>query len=203
MTASALETVPIGRFLDDLASAAPAPGGGAAAGLAGALAAALVAMVCRVTARREPPGAELLEAARRADELRGRMARLTADDATAYGAVLAARRAHDPAAEAALARATEVPLAVARAAADVLALAGEVAPAARASTLGDLGVALALAAAALDGATITARANVAEMADPARARAAGAEIDGLVADGQARRGRAAEAIARRAGAPAP
>lgn len=201
---SHLEAVPIGRFLDDLASAAPAPGGGAAAGLAGALAAALVAMVCRVTARREPPGAELLEAARRADELRGRLARLTADDATAYGAVLAARRAHDPAAaEAALARATEVPLAVARSAADVLALAGEVAPAARASALGDLGVALALATAALDGATITARANVAEMAGAARARAAGAEIDGLVADGQARRSRAAAAIARRAEPPAP
>jgi formiminotetrahydrofolate cyclodeaminase len=121
------------------------------------------------------------------------------DDAGAYRAVLAARRANDAAAaEAALARATEVPIAVARSARDVLALAGELAPAARASALGDVGVALALAGAALDGAAITARANLAEMADAERARRAATQIDGLVADGQARRRRAAEAIARRA-----
>ena len=204
LTVSGLEAAPVGRFLDDLASAAPTPGGGAAVGLTGALAAALVAMVCRLTARREPLAPGLLEAASRADELRRRLAHLTTDDAAAYDEVLGARRANDPsAAEAALARATDVPLAVARSAGDVLALVGEVAPAARASALADLGVALALAEAALNGAVITARANLVEMADAARARAAGAEIDGLVAQGQARRHRAAEAIAQRSERPRP
>ncbi len=41
----------LASFLDRLASGEPAPGGGAAAALAGATAAALVAMACRVTAR--------------------------------------------------------------------------------------------------------------------------------------------------------
>ena len=45
------------EFLTALGSGAPAPGGGAAASLCGALAAALVAMVCRVTAERDPSAA--------------------------------------------------------------------------------------------------------------------------------------------------
>ena len=40
----------IDEFLDDLGSSAPAPGGGAAAGLLGAQACALAEMVCHLTA---------------------------------------------------------------------------------------------------------------------------------------------------------
>ena len=37
------------RYLDDLASALPAPGGGSTAALSGAMGAALASMVCRIT----------------------------------------------------------------------------------------------------------------------------------------------------------
>src|SRR3954464_4515909 len=40
---------PVRRFLDELASAAPAPGGGSIAALSGAMAAGLLTMVCDLT----------------------------------------------------------------------------------------------------------------------------------------------------------
>ena len=40
---------PVTNFLDELASNAPAPGGGSVAALSGALGAALVSMVCNLT----------------------------------------------------------------------------------------------------------------------------------------------------------
>ncbi len=42
----------IEKFLDDLAGAAPTPGGGSAAAVMGAMGAALVSMVCNVTLAR-------------------------------------------------------------------------------------------------------------------------------------------------------
>src|SRR5207248_3340135 len=78
--------------LDRLASGEPAPGGGAAAALAGATAAALVAMACRVTARRAPSEA-LAAAVDAADELRHRLMALMHEDVEAYAAVLEWRRA--------------------------------------------------------------------------------------------------------------
>lgn len=48
-----IETESIGKYLDDLASGAPTPGGGAAAALTLAQAAALISMVCNFTLGRE------------------------------------------------------------------------------------------------------------------------------------------------------
>ena len=64
----AVEDDAVGRYLADLASAAPAPGGGSAAALAAALGAALVAMTCRVTAKHAgaaPEGARSASSPRR------------------------------------------------------------------------------------------------------------------------------------------
>ena len=41
------------RYLDDLASAQPTPGGGSTAALSGAMGAALASMVCRITMGKE------------------------------------------------------------------------------------------------------------------------------------------------------
>jgi formiminotetrahydrofolate cyclodeaminase len=85
----------VGRYLADLASAAPAPGGGSAAALAAALGAALVAMTCRVTAKHAgaaPEGRPLGELAEQADSLRRRLTALANDDARVYSDVIAARR---------------------------------------------------------------------------------------------------------------
>jgi formiminotetrahydrofolate cyclodeaminase len=185
-------------FLTTLASAAPAPGGGCAAAVGAALAAALVSMVCRVTAARGgDPG--LAEAAAAADGARSRLLGLAADDAAAYRAVIAARRASPEARAAALERATEVPLEIAASAHEVLALAARVVRGARASTMGDLWVAAALAHGALDGAAITARLNLRDMADPEFRRAAEQALAERVTGGDALHRATREAVAERVG----
>ena len=76
---------PLGQFLDQIAARSPAPGGGGAAAMTGAVAAGLVAMAARFSAA-QLPGAE--ELAARADQLRHRAAELVDEDAQAYRRVL-------------------------------------------------------------------------------------------------------------------
>jgi formiminotetrahydrofolate cyclodeaminase len=75
--------------LDAFAAHSPAPGGGAAVALTAALAAGLVAMAA---AYADSPPEGLPE---RAHHLRARALQLADDDASAYGAVLAARSSGD------------------------------------------------------------------------------------------------------------
>jgi len=198
-----VESESVGSFLAALASGSPAPGGGSAAALAGALAAALVAMVCRVTAEREVGAAGLAGLALEADALRQRLARLVSDDAAAYQAVLTARRlpaeARPAASEAALRKATEAPLASVAAAGEVLALCDRAAAGARMSTLGDLRVAGLLAGAALEAGAVTARINLRDMTDTALAGLWGEQLGALLAEGRARGQHVAEAIEGRTG----
>jgi formiminotetrahydrofolate cyclodeaminase len=76
---------PVGQFLDQVAARSPAPGGGAAAALTGALAAGLAAMAARFSTAQLPGAADL---AARADQLRHRAAELVDEDAQAYTRVL-------------------------------------------------------------------------------------------------------------------
>src|SRR5579859_4790722 len=73
-------------FSDDLASSAPVPGGGSAAAYAGAMGAALVAMVGRIAERKETSDATTALIAE-ADNLRSDFIRLVDDDSAAYGRV--------------------------------------------------------------------------------------------------------------------
>jgi len=180
----------VGRYLADLASAAPAPGGGSAAALAAALGAALVAMTCRVTAKHAgaaPEGRPLGELAEQADSLRRRLTALANDDARVYSDVIAARRLPGPererAVQRALERATEVPERVAAESRHVLALCERIAPCARASTLSDLGVAAILAHGALRAGALTARTNLAGIADGDFTGETARRVDALVAEG--------------------
>lgn len=189
----------LASFLDRLASDEPAPGGGAAAALAGATAAALVAMACRVTARRAPSEA-LAAAVGAADDLRRRLMTLMDEDSEAYAAVLESRRApperRAPLVEAAMRRATTVPLDTARAAADVLELSATVLDAVRASVVGDLAVAVALAGAALEASALTARINLRELAEGDFARAVRDTLERLALGADARRALAQRIAAR-------
>ena len=198
----ALITQPVDAFLAALASGAPAPGGGAAAALAGALAAALVAMVCRVTVARDPSAGTLEAVASSADGLWRRLFALVDDDVVAYRHVIEARRrgaGARPALEAALARATDVPLALVTGSRDVLAMCEAVGTRARPSALSDLGVAASLAWGALEAGAVTARANLKELTDSEFVRESEQRLKGLVMEGETLCRRASEAIAKRAG----
>lgn len=115
---------PLGSFLNAIAAKEPAPGGGAVAATALAMAAGLVAMAARFS------GGQLANADERAahaDRLRERAAPLAERDAQAYGQVVAAYRLpREPDPEerrerirTALRGAAEVPAEIARTAAEV------------------------------------------------------------------------------------
>ncbi len=81
--------LPLGRFMDMVASREPAPGGGASAAVAVALAAALTAMAARFSADHLADAETIAD---RAEELRNRVMPLAQADAAAYGRVLDAYR---------------------------------------------------------------------------------------------------------------
>ena len=163
----------VGEFLDELAAARPAPGGGSAAALAVALAAALCAMTAELSAR------QLAESPRLAADSRGllrRAAPLAQADADAYGGVLAALRTPSQAGgrpreervSAALAQATEVPLEVAKLGDRVAALAAEIADRGNPAVRGDALIAARLAAAAAQAAAALVHINLASEPDDPR-----------------------------------
>ena len=84
---SSLLDQPVRGFLDQLAARTPAPGGGGAAAVTGALAAGLVAMAARFSVRQLTGADDLAD---QADELRRRETDLVDLDARAYQAVLEA-----------------------------------------------------------------------------------------------------------------
>jgi formiminotetrahydrofolate cyclodeaminase len=132
-------------LLDRIGERTPAPASGAAAALAGALAAALVELAARFS--------EDEEALARALELRERFVALADDDAAAYADFMRTRSDEDRA------RTIAVPLAVADAAAETAALGERLAEHGRPSTVGDALVAAELARAAARSATLLVELN--------------------------------------------
>jgi len=177
-------------WLEELAGGAPVPGGGSAAALAGALAGALVAMVARLTTGRKAYAAvqgRVAEIVAEADALRAQLRRLVDDDAAAYARVSAAyklpkdapgrRRAVDEA----LVGAARTPLAMARGAARLAALAGEIGAIGNKNASSDAKVAAVLASAALTGAIENVRVNVASLSEPGLGRSLLEEAERLLA----------------------
>jgi glutamate formiminotransferase/formiminotetrahydrofolate cyclodeaminase len=172
-------------WLQDLASAQPVPGGGSASALAGALAAALVQMVCRLTigkkayAAVEPRAREILAEAGR---LHGELRRLVDEDAAAYAAVSATYKLpkDDPdrarRIDAALLGAAQTPLDGAKRAIRVLFLAHELGKIGNKNTHSDATVALHCAHAAIYGMLENVDTNLASLSN----RSLGARLDSEV-----------------------
>jgi methenyltetrahydrofolate cyclohydrolase len=161
------------RLLEEVAAPTPAPGGGACCGWAAALAAALVEMAAGVAEAQADVGQEEgtgiderlggLRAVRpRATQLRLQATELADRDRASYAPVLAAERTGNPAeVERALARAADVPFALAGVGAEVAELARQVLVAGRPSLRGDAMTALELARAACRAATGLVQINLA------------------------------------------
>ena len=176
-----LSTTSLGDYLDALAAATPAPGGGSAAGVAGAMAAALVEMVAGLSlAKSGAAGAEHSELQRTAIE-RARGARvdllqLAEDDAVAYGAFMEAlklpkatddeRTARTAAISAAAQRAAEVPLATLRATVAVAEAARSIQDKSLLAAASDLEVAARFARASGESAAENVEANLPYIEDP-------------------------------------
>lgn len=81
------------RFLDELASKSPAPGGGSASAIAAAMGAGLMSMVVALTETSEMPEddrARIEQAGARAQELGTELLRCADEDTEAFNAVMAA-----------------------------------------------------------------------------------------------------------------
>jgi formiminotetrahydrofolate cyclodeaminase len=167
------------EFTHDLASGSPAPGGGAAAALSGALGASLIAMVCHLTIGRknyEHLQSQFEAMLVRADELRVRLLDSIQTDADAYTEVMKAYQlpkqseqekvARTAAVQAALKRAAEIPLEVAVACGEVLSM-GETAAQGNKNAVSDAGAGALMAEAGLRAAMLNVEINLGLITDDA------------------------------------
>jgi formiminotetrahydrofolate cyclodeaminase len=202
----------IDAFTTRLASKASTPGGGAAAGLVGALAAALAAMVANLTTGKEKFAAveEAMQATvAEAEGLRARLLELMDEDTAAFDRVMACYRmakgteaekaARKEALQAALDTAADAALAICRGCGQVMPLARRTAEDGNPMLVSDAGCAAAFAEAGLQAALITVKINVDSLADRERARAIWAEGEGLAEAAAAERRQVLEIVYGRLG----
>ena len=185
-------------FSDDLASAAAVPGGGSAAAYAGALGAALTAMVGRIAERKEKSeGTSALIA--EADNLRADFLRLVDDDSAAFAQVSEAmklpkstdeeKKARKERLQSALLAASRVPLEVAKTSRRLLDLCERAVATAPSATVSDIGVGALMGEAALSGAALNVMINLASITDAAQVKALSEDLDGAVDGAEAQRKR--------------
>jgi len=176
-------------FIGDLAKGTPSPGGGSAAAHAGAMGAALVAMVARLTVGKKKYAdveQRMWQIIEEADNLRARLTAAVNEDAAAFENYLAAVRLPKDTAEQQSARAEALekatlqtiqsPLEVARMAVTVMSLAVEVAQKGNLNAISDGASGAAMANAALTSAGLNIRINCPNLQDQRTSRTVIAEL---------------------------
>lgn len=165
-------------YLDDLASSNSTPGGGSAAAVSGAMAAALACMVCRLTlgkAKYAEVQGEISMLLHQAEEQRRRFQQLMAEDIAAYGNLSAGlklpreteeqREARTTAIQQGLVQAAFVPLEMCERANALAQLCVRVAEIGNANVISDIAAAAMLAASAGTAAAWMVRVNLQSLKD--------------------------------------
>jgi len=165
-------------FLDELASKASTPGGGSAAAIMGAMGAALISMVGNFTVGKK--GYEDVEAEARdildeSEALRDQLTEMIKADVDVFNQVMSAygmsketdeeKAARSEAIQSALKEATDVPLACARASAEVIKLSKPIAEKGNKNVISDAGVAVLAGQAALMSAALNVYINIGGIKD--------------------------------------
>lgn len=173
-----LREMSIGGFVDELASSSAAPGGGSAAALSGALGAALVSMVCRLTAGKK--GYEEFEEEVNAvlplsEELHGKLLRAIDLDSAAFEKVMDAfalpkgtdeeKAARSEAIQTAFKGACESPRQTAADCLEILRLCVRVSGKTNINAASDLGVGASMALAGLESAAMNVLINLPSIRD--------------------------------------
>ncbi len=154
-------------FCDQLSVDSPAPGGGSASALAGALSSALVSMVANLTVKNReyrPHWEEMRRIAPRAQEMKESLLAAIDDDTRAFNNWMEAARSGGDV-QAAVREAIEVPLRVLRLAREAADLAGIVAERGMQASVSDSGVAASAARTAAEGACMNVLINLGEITD--------------------------------------
>ena len=185
-------------FSDDLASAAPVPGGGSASAYAGALGAALAAMVTRIAMKKSDDEA-LRDYATDMDNLRNDFLRLVDDDSAVYARVAEAMKlpktsdaekaARTERIQAALLAAARVPLELAKTSRRLLDACERGLPKAPDAAVSDIGVGALMAEAALRGAAMNVMINLASLEDRGQVKALSEDLDRALDGADAQRKR--------------
>jgi formiminotetrahydrofolate cyclodeaminase len=188
-----LSDKPVQTFLDELASSAPAPGGGSAAALAAAIGAALVSMVANLTVGKSKYADvqdDIQRILARSEELRHRCLALLESDVEAYTKVSAAykmprdteeqKQARSLAIQEALKGATAVPMQLAEACVEILELCPESADKGNVMAVSDIGVGALMAEAALRAAALNVWINLGSIKDEAFVEREGKRLDNLL-----------------------
>ena len=184
------------EFSDELASDAPVPGGGSAAAYAGALGAALAAMVARIAMKKSDDPA-LREYVAEMENLRADFLRLVDDDSAAYARVSEAmklpkatddeKKARTERLQVALLAASRVPLEVAKTGRRLLEACERGLAKAPAAAVSDLGVGALMAEAALRGAAMNVMINLSSLKDHAQVKALSEDLDRAIEGADAQR----------------
>lgn len=186
-----IEELTITDYLARLASADATPGGGAAAGLTGAQACALLSMAGNLSRgkRYADVSGQIDEIVSFCDSGRERLLALTAADADAFDAVMAAlraprgtdeeKRARETRLADALRTAARVPLDIMRETMRLTTPASILAAIGNPQLVSDVGIALHLMAAACDSARLNVLINLRELEDAEFVERAHAELEAL------------------------
>ena len=173
-----LAEMTVTQFADVLASEAPAPGGGSTAALAGALGAALTAMVCRLTEGRkkyEEFEAHVLEVKEKATALQAKFIDVMDRDteafmviSNAYGMPKATdeeKAARSAAIQAGLVKSTETPMEMMELSAETIALTESLLGKFNTASASDLGVGALTLRTAVQGAWLNVLINIGSLKD--------------------------------------
>ena len=163
----------LNKFLDELASSSPAPGGGSVAALAGALGSALTSMVCNLTVGKKKYAEverEMRAVLVASESLRGIFRGLIEKDTDAFNKVMEAfslpkdsedqKALRSTAIQQAMKEATLIPLEVMKHVIDAVALAKTVASKGNANSVSDAGVSALMLRAGLEGAAMNVEINL-------------------------------------------
>ena len=193
--AAPLMSMTASRFVDEVSTESPAPGGGSVAALMGSLGAALATMVANLTVGKkgyEGAWADLAAMAERGQALKDRLARAVDEDTDAFNRVMEAMRLpkgtpeqqaeRSRAVDAANKAAADVPLQTARLCLEAIELADLAAKQGNRNSASDAGVAALASRAGVEGAALNVRINLAGIADEAFKASAATAAAALEAD---------------------
>jgi len=188
----------IEQFLEALASHSATPGGGSAAAIIGAMGAALVSMVCNLTIGKKKYAeveGDMKDVLAKSETLRRKLIGMIEDDVKAFDAVMGAygmpketdaeKDVRAQAIQAALKQATDVPLACARAAREVIDIAATASDKGNLNVISDAGVGVLAGYAALRSAALNVFTNARMITDKTFAEAKLKELNQLLAGAEA------------------
>jgi formiminotetrahydrofolate cyclodeaminase len=193
MMSEKLTEKPVRTFLDELASSAPAPGGGSVAALAGALGAALISMVSNLTIGKEKYAAvqdDIKALLNKSENLRQQLTGLLEEDVAVYTRLSQTMKmprdteeqkaARTKAMDRDLKAAAEVPLRVAEACVAVMELCRPVAEKGNINAVSDVGVGILMAEAGLRSAALNVLINLGWIKDTVYVNDTRKKLDALL-----------------------